>query len=605
MKNSNPTDVLNTVFGYKTFRSNQEEIIRHIIAGNDALVLMPTGGGKSLVFQIPALCLEGTAIVVSPLISLMQDQVNALKAFGVRAAILNSTLSADAAYRTTISMINGEFDLVYVSPERLNTESFLESLSRTKISLFAIDEAHCVSQWGHDFRPEYTKFSMLKERFPNIRRVALTATADKTTREDIIKTLHLEDCKVFISGFDRANIHYSVGVKDREKKQLLNFITKEHSGDSGIVYCISRKKVEDITEFLKAEGFNAFPYHAGLDKKTREQNQDRFIKEDSVIMVATIAFGMGIDKSDVRFVAHMDLPKSMESYYQETGRAGRDGLPSDAWLVYGLQDIVWQRSFIGNSTADDEHKKLECKKLNSIIGYVESVDCRRRVLLDYFDEKYPRNCGNCDNCLNPPITYDATSHIQKLLSCIYRVNVSSGSFGFGAGHFINILIGKEDEKVKRYSHDKLSTFGIGKDVSVSQWQAITRQLVIKGLIDVDPQHQTIKLTPKAISVLKDKNAKVELRKDIPKTKKPGAKEKREFASDKDSELFKKLKALRLELAKQENMPPYIIFHDKTLMEMASREPKTMSDMGKISGVGEHKLKTYGEAFLRVINEELS
>lgn len=599
-----PLGVLNKVFGYKSFRGEQENIISYILKGNDALVLMPTGGGKSLCYQIPALCLDGVVVVVSPLIALMQDQVFALKELGVRAEFLNSTLNFAQEEEITNELLQNRLDLVYVSPERLNMESFQQILSKTKISLFAIDEAHCVSQWGHDFRPEYTKFYMLKELFPEIPRIALTATADEATRDDIIKNLHMDGCKVFISSFDRPNIRYTVQIKDKERKQLLDFIKTEHPDDSGIVYCNSRKRVEEIAEFLQKEGFNVLPYHAGLDKTVREANQDRFIKEDSVIMVATIAFGMGIDKPDVRFVAHLDLPKSMESYYQETGRAGRDGLPSDAWMVYGLKDIVQLNMFITASTAPEEQKMLERRKLNALLGYVETVSCRRKMLLEYFNEYYPTmGCGNCDNCLNPPLTYDATVDAQKVLSCIYRIK--SDGFGFGAAHVVDILMGKESEKVLKFSHNKLSTFGIGKDLDARQWQSIIRQLVIMGFIDVNPEHMTLSLTKEAVKLLRGE-IHIQLRKNIllPKAKKP--KKTKEFfdsyiQNEGDSELFKKLKALRMEFARAENIPPYIIFHDKTLQEMVYVKPDSLEKMGEISGVGEKKLEKYGEAFLRVLN----
>ena len=599
-----PLGVLNKVFGYKSFRGEQENIINYILKGNDALVLMPTGGGKSLCYQIPALCLDGVVVVVSPLIALMQDQVFALKELGVRAEFLNSTLNFAQEEEITNELLQNRLDLVYVSPERLNMESFQQILSKTKISLFAIDEAHCVSQWGHDFRPEYTKFYMLKELFPEIPRIALTATADEATRDDIIKNLHMDGCKVFISSFDRPNIRYTVQIKDKERKQLLDFIKTEHPDDSGIVYCNSRKRVEEIAEFLQKEGFNVLPYHAGLDKTVREANQDRFIKEDSVIMVATIAFGMGIDKPDVRFVAHLDLPKSMESYYQETGRAGRDGLPSDAWMVYGLKDIVQLNMFITASTAPEEQKMLERRKLNALLGYVETVSCRRKMLLEYFNEYYPTmGCGNCDNCLNPPLTYDATVDAQKVLSCIYRIK--SDGFGFGAAHVVDILMGKESEKVLKFSHNKLSTFGIGKDLDARQWQSIIRQLVIMGFIDVNPEHMTLSLTKEAVKLLRGE-IHIQLRKNIllPKAKKP--KKTKEFfdsyiQNEGDSELFKKLKALRMEFARAENIPPYIIFHDKTLQDTVYVKPHSLEKIGEISGVGEKKLEKYGEAFLRVLN----
>jgi len=597
-----PQEVLYKVFGYKTFRGKQQEIIEHILKGNDALVLMPTGGGKSLCFQISALCFEGLTIVISPLIALMQDQVNALKQLGVKASVLNSTLDAEQSRLVEEQIYKNELDLVYVSPERLNTDSFLNLLKKSKISLFAIDEAHCVSQWGHDFRPEYTKFSKLKEYFPNVPRVALTATADEITRKDIVKNLNLENGKVFVSSFDRPNIEYTVKIKDNEKKQLLNFIKYEHKDDSGIVYCISRKRVEEVAEYLKKEGFNALPYHAGLNSKIREKNQEKFIKDESVIMVATIAFGMGIDKPDVRFVAHLDLPKCVESYYQETGRAGRDGLPSDAWMVYGLKDIVQLMQFIDKSTASAEQKRIEHQKLNALIGYVEAINCRRKILLDYFGEDLKDGCKNCDNCLQPPVTYDATVDVQKVLSCIYRTQTER--YGFGGGHIVNILLGKDDEKVKKFNHDKLSTFGIGKDVSEAQWKSIIRQVIILGFVDMDMQYSTLKTTAAANDVLRGKQ-KIELRKFIlegkVKTEKPARGRKSLLTTDDDLELFNELKKLRLSIAREENMPPYIIFSDKTLIEMVNLKPETLDDMGEISGVGEHKLKKYGFDFLSVIN----
>ena len=599
----NPQEILYKVFGYKTFRGKQQEIIEHILNGNDGLVLMPTGGGKSLCFQIPALCFEGITVVISPLIALMQDQVNALKQAGVRASVLNSTLNAEKSNLVEEQIFNNELELVYVSPERLNTEGFLNLLKKSKISLFAIDEAHCVSQWGHDFRPEYTKFSALKEIFPNVPRIALTATADELTRIDIIKNLNLENGKVFVSSFDRPNIEYTIKIKDNEKKQLLNFIKEDHRNDSGIVYCISRKRVEEVAAYLKKEGFNALPYHAGLDKKIREKNQEKFIKEDSMIMVATIAFGMGIDKPDVRFVAHLDLPKSVESYYQETGRAGRDGLPADAWMVYGLKDIVQLKQFIDSSTASPEQKRIEHQKLNTLIGYVETVNCRRRILLDYFAEELKNDCKNCDNCLEPPVTYDATVDVQKVLSCIYITQTDR--YGFGGGHIINILLGKDDEKVKKFKHDKLSTFGIGKDVSESQWKSIIRQVAILGFVEMDMQYSTLKTNLEANDVLRGKK-KVELRKFIleskaVKLKKTTPAKKALLSADADVELFNELKKIRLSFARDENMPPYIIFNDKTLIEMVNNKPETLEDMSEISGVGEHKLKKYGLTFLNAIN----
>jgi ATP-dependent DNA helicase RecQ len=597
-----PYDVLNKIFGYKSFRSHQLEIMEHVMNGSDAFVLMPTGGGKSLCYQIPAICLEGTGLVISPLIALMQDQVSALKAAGARAEFLNSTLAPEEASQIIHAALSGVLDLLYISPERFNMPDFQEILQKMKICLFAIDEAHCVSQWGHDFRPEYTNFSVLGEMFSNIPRIALTATADALTRQDIIKNLGLGGAKVFISSFDRANIRYLAQVKDNEKKQLLEFIKQNHAGNSGIIYCISRKRVEQIADFLTAEGFKAYPYHAGLKAEVRARNQDRFIKEDGVIMVATIAFGMGIDKPDVRFVAHLDLPKSVESYYQETGRAGRDGLEADAWLVYGMRDIVQLRAFIENSDAPELQKNIERQKLNALIAFVETTECRRKVLLNYFEEAHNGACDNCDNCQSPPITYDATVDAQKALSCIYRVT-SNARFGFGAGHIINILRGAADEKVLKFGHDKLSTFKIGEDVSQAQWGAVIRQLVMRGLIEIDYKHQTLSLTSLAHKFLKEKQT-IFLRKALLQSAKERArtvkKAPQELKNDADIELFKKLKTLRLEFARAENMPPYIIFHDKTLTEMSIVRPKTLEQLGQITGVGQNKLNKYGEAFLEAI-----
>ncbi len=605
----NHFEVLKRVFGYDSFRLEQENIINSLLEGNDVLALMPTGGGKSICYQVPALCLDGVCVVVSPLIALMQDQVYALKNNGVSAEFLNSALDNEKEYQIIQRLLNNELDLIYVSPERLNSPVFLEILKKVKISFFALDEAHCVSQWGHDFRPEYTQFAHLCEFFPKVPRMALTATADEATRDDIIKNLKIENCKIFISSFDRENIRYLIQIKNNEKKQLLEFINDYHKNESGIVYCISRKRVEEIAKFLKEQGFKVLPYHAGLSKEERQKNQDYFIKEENVIMVATIAFGMGIDKPDVRFVAHLDLPKSLESYYQETGRAGRDGIASDAWLVYGLRDIVQLNSFINNSDAPEKQKNIERKKLGALLGFVESTVCRRKAILEYFGEKYEAdNCANCDNCLNPPETYDATIDAQKVLSCIYRIQ--NDRFAFGAGHIIDILTGKESEKVLKFNHNNVSTFAIGKETPLHQWQSIIRALVVLGYIKVDSKYMTLSLTKKAYGVLKG-DIKIELRRDIliPKSQKLNKKSdktkekftKQDLKDEKSKNLFEKLKALRLEFARAESMPPYIIFHDKTLVEMALSAPKTLEELGKITGVGENKLEKYGDAFLGVIN----
>ncbi len=598
-----PLDVLHSVFGYSSFRDKQAEIIDHIINGKDALILMPTGGGKSLCYQIPALCLPGITVVVSPLIALMQDQVESLKQLGIRASVLNSTLSARESSEVEEKMRNGELDIIYVSPERLNTESFLNNIEQCQLSLFAIDEAHCVSQWGHDFRPEYLEFSRLKERFPLIPRIALTATADELTRQDIVKHLGLEKGRIFISSFDRPNIRYRIMAKDNEKKQLLNFLNDEHKGNSGIVYCISRDKVMEIAKYLKEHGYDALPYHAGLNKDKRMKNQDRFIKDDGVVMVATIAFGMGINKPDVRFVAHLDLPKSVESYYQETGRAGRDGLPSDAWMVYGIEDIVKLQQFIIRSKATAEHKMLEYQKLDALLGYVETVKCRRQVLLEYFGEQTDnKSCDNCDTCLEPIKTFDGTIAVQKALSCIYRTEQR-----FGITHIINVLLGKEDEKVKRFNHNKLSTFGIGKEYDKSQWKSVFRQIIASGVANVDMEsYGSVKLTANSNKILRGEE-KIYLRSDVmdrksTKTKKVDTGKRSVLKNAEDETLFQKLRAYRLSLAKEQGIPPFVIFHDSTLIEMVNKKPGNLVEFSGISGVGKSKLDRYGSSFLEIIKE---
>lgn len=602
--NQNPLDILHSVFGYKSFRGQQAEIIDYILEGKDALILMPTGGGKSLCYQIPALCLPGITVVVSPLIALMQDQVEALKQLDIKASVLNSTLSAKKAIKVEEQMLSGELDIVYVSPERLNTESFQNLLDQCEISLFAIDEAHCVSQWGHDFRPEYLQFSKLKKKFPEVPRIALTATADELTRQDIIKHLRLEKGRVFVSSFDRPNIRYKVMPKDNEKKQLLAFLENEHKGDSGIVYCISRKKVMDTAEWLQKQGYDVWPYHAGLKKDERMKNQERFIKDDGVIMVATIAFGMGIDKPDVRFVAHLDLPKSVESYYQETGRAGRDGLPSDAWMVYGAEDIVKLRQFIMMSDATGEHKMLEHQKLDALVGYAETIRCRRQVLLEYFGEKSDdKSCENCDTCLEPVKSFDGTLQVQKALSCIYRTGQM-----FGVTHLINVLLGKEDEKVKRFNHNKISTFGIGQEYDKTQWKSVFRQIIATGLVMVDLEaYGALKLTAQSNKILRGEE-KIHLREDV-MAKKNSSKVKKEkpakrstLSNSEDETLFQELRACRLSLAKEQGVPPYVIFHDSTLIEMVNKKPSSLYELSFISGVGHSKLDRYGDQFLTIINE---
>ncbi|MDP4268179.1 MAG: DNA helicase RecQ [Bacteroidota bacterium] len=598
-----PLDILHSIFGYSSFRGQQSEIIDHIINGKDALILMPTGGGKSLCYQIPALCLPGIAVVISPLIALMQDQVESLNQLGIRASVLNSTLSASESSEVEKKMRNDDLDIVYVSPERLNTEGFLSNIEKCRLALFAIDEAHCVSQWGHDFRPEYLEFSKLQERFPSVPRIALTATADDLTRQDIVKHLGLENGRIFISSFDRPNIRYRVMSKDNEKKQLLTFLNDEHKGDSGIVYCISRNKVMEVTKYLKEHGYNALPYHAGLNKDKRNKNHDHFIKDDEVIMVATIAFGMGINKPDVRFVAHLDLPKSVESYYQETGRAGRDGLPSDAWMVYGIEDIVKLQQFIIRSNADAEHKMLEFQKLDALIGFVETVKCRRQVLLEYFGEKHSgKSCNNCDNCLEPVKTFDGTIAVQKALSCIYRTEQM-----FGVTHLINILLGKEDEKVKRFNHNKLSTFGIGTEYDKSQWKSIFRQIIASGLAIIDMEsYGAVKLSANSNKILRGEE-KVYLRSDVmdrksTKTKKTSTGKRSILTNAEDENLFQKLREYRLSLAKEQGIPPFVIFHDSTLIEIVNKKPSNLKEFSCISGVGKSKLERYGNSFLEIIKE---
>lgn len=598
-----PLEVLNSVFGYSSFRGEQEDIINHIINGGDALILMPTGGGKSLCYQIPALCLDGVTIVVSPLIALMQDQVEALMQLGIKASVLNSTLTEIDASNIEDKMRKNELDIVYVSPERLNTSAFQDVLKECKISLFAVDEAHCVSQWGHDFRPEYTEFSKLQERFPSVPRIALTATADNLTRQDIIKHLNLSEGRIFISSFDRANIQYKVLPKNVERSQLLSFLNTEHQGDSGIVYCLSRKKVEEIAKWLKKEGFNALPYHAGLDKNIRLKNQTAFIKDESVVMVATIAFGMGINKPDVRFVAHMDMPKSIEAYYQETGRAGRDGLPSNALLLYGIDDIAKLQQFISKSTASKEQKMLEQNKLNAMLGFAETVRCRRQVLLEYFGESPDKeSCKNCDTCLEPVDSFDGTIAAQKALSCIYRTGEM-----FGVNYLINVLMGKDDEKIKKFKHDKLSTFGIGTDYDSFQWKSIFRQLIASGVAYVDAESfGSLKLTPFSNTILRGEE-KIFFRTDVmtqkpskSKIKKEAYKKKSILKNTADEDLFQKLRTHRLSIAQEQKIPPFIIFHDSTLIEMAVKKPSTLKQLGEISGVGQTKLKRYGKGFLEVI-----
>jgi len=591
-----PLAVLNKVFGYDQFLEGQEDIINHIINGCDALVLMPTGGGKSLCYQIPSLIRPGLGIVISPLIALMQDQVDALHQLGVRAAFLNSTLSLQQAREVERGMIQGDLDILYVAPERLLTSRFQDLLQQASLALFAIDEAHCVSQWGHDFRPNYIQLSILYERFPRVPRIALTATADETTRGEIRQKLGLISARQFTFSFDRPNIRYRIVLKKTPKTQLLDFIRWEHEDEAGIVYCLSRKKVEETAVWLMENGMTALPYHAGLDAKVRQVNQQRFLKEDGVIIVATVAFGMGIDKPDVRFVAHLDLPKSMEGYYQETGRAGRDGLRADAWMAYSLADVVLLRKIMESSEASEQHKQVERRKLESLLGYCETVQCRRQVMLGYFGEELPQPCGNCDTCLDVVDTWDGTVVAQKALSCVYR----TGQI-FGTTYLINVLRGEGNDRIKQNTHHLLSTYGIGSELSVAEWKSVFRQLIAADLLSVDISgYGGFQLTSKSRPVLKGEK-EVFFRKD-PVTQKKTKRKKPVTISDNPAvqELWPRLRELRREIANEQNKAPYLIFHDKTLLEMAGKQPQTLEELREISGVGAAKLTQYGERFLAVL-----
>ena len=591
--------LLDTVFGYTAFRGAQAEIIEHVAGGGDALVLMPTGGGKSLCYQIPALMREGCAVVVSPLIALMQDQVAALAEAGVKAAVLNSSLDAKTAWETERDFGAGRLDLIYVAPERLLTPRFLELLRRSKLALFAIDEAHCVSQWGHDFRPEYIQLSVLHEQFPDVPRIALTATADELTRAEIATRLRLEEARVFISSFDRPNIRYTIVEKNNARDQLLDFLAANHRGEAGIVYCLSRRKVEETGHWLSSQGLIALPYHAGLDHETRARNQERFVNEDGVVIVATIAFGMGIDKPDVRFVAHLDLPKSIEAYYQETGRAGRDGLPADAWMAYGLGDVVQQRRMIDESEADETFKRVSYRKLDALVGLAESAACRRVRLLAYFGEE-SAPCGNCDTCLEPPLVWDGTEVAQKALSCAYRTGQR-----YGAGHLIDILRGNATERVCALRHDELSTFDIGADLSDTQWRAVFRQLIALGFLETDGAYGSLKLTSASRGVLK-REVTVSFREEAkrPRKRKGGGKAAvgpgQQGAPS--TPLLKALRDWRLTTAREHGVPAYVVFHDATLEAIAAVRPRTIDDLRTISGIGATKLQRYGMALLELCAE---
>lgn len=614
--------VLHEVFGYDAFRGPQAEIVSHVGAGGDALVLMPTGGGKSLCYQVPAIVREragqGLTVVVSPLIALMHDQVGALIEAGVAAAFLNSSLSSEDAQRVEKEMLRGELTLLYAAPERLTTPRFLalldSLLERGKLALFAIDEAHCVSQWGHDFRPEYRALAVLHERFAGVPRVALTATADDLTRADIVERLQLQDARTFISSFDRPNIRYQLVEKKDATTQLQRFIRDEHMGadghDAGIVYCQSRRRVEEVAAMLNDAGFNALPYHAGLDAAVRQRHQDRFLREEGLIMVATIAFGMGIDKPDVRFVAHLDMPKNIEGYYQETGRAGRDGEPANAWMAYGLQDVVNQRRMIDESPAADEFKQVLRGKLDALLTLAEASDCRRVRLLSYFGED-SQACGNCDNCLTPPELHDATESARKLLSCIYRVQQASGN-AFGAGHIMDILRGKATDKVKQYGHEKLSTFGIGADLSETQWRALLRQLIAREAVQVhDAPYNTLHLADAARDILKGQSpvwlksladkAAGSARSSRQRASRATAKDEGQPLSLSERDCLDALKAWRAGVAREHNLPAFVIFHDATLRAIAGRKPETLADLDGIAGIGQKKREAYGADVLRVVS----
>ncbi len=596
--------ILQSTFGYKQFRGQQETIIQSVVDGKDSLVIMPTGGGKSLCYQIPALLREGCAIVISPLIALMQDQVSALNEVGIRADFLNSTQNHNESETVVKRVINKTLDLLYIAPERINQPATLSWLQNCCISLIAIDEAHCVSQWGHDFRQDYLSLHQLKERFPSVPRIALTATATPLSQADIVKNLALSSPQQFLNSFDRPNIHYTVVPKVEAKKQLLQFLTR-HRDEAGIIYCLSRKKVDSTAAWLCTRGLTALPYHAGLNAETRAHNQGRFLREDAIIMVATIAFGMGIDKPDVRFVAHMNLPKSMEAYYQETGRAGRDGGNAEAFMTYGLDDVVQLAQFIDNSPAKEEFKRHEKIKLDALLGWCEVTSCRRTPLLNYFGEDkidIPQTkerltkCLHCDNCDNPPNTWDATEAAQKLLSCVYRLNQR-----FGLAHTIDVLRGKNTEKVTQFDHQQLSTFGIGVELSQNQWRSIARQLIVKGLLSVNSlQFNALALTPQSRELLQGKMS-LNLREEIKQV--PQKKTNHEFkngVSNQDAELWEALRTCRKELAEEHGIPSYMIFHDATLMEMMETRPRTMEQLLYVNGVGETKLNNYGKAFLEVI-----
>ena len=607
MENDAAQQVLQRVFGYDSFRGLQQEIVEQVISGGDALVLMPTGGGKSLCYQIPALVRPGVGVVISPLIALMQDQVDALTALGVRAGFLNSTQFPDERRTVEAQFLAGELDVLYLAPERLKLESTAQLLDRGTVSVFAIDEAHCVSQWGHDFRPDYLALSVLHERWPDVPRIALTATATEATRREIAERLDLTEAKHFVAGFDRPNIQYRIEPKNRADQQLLAFIRAEHPGEAGIVYCLSRNSVERTADFLCANGVAAVPYHAGLDARTRATNQSRFLREDGLVVVATIAFGMGIDKPDVRFVAHLDLPKSVEGYYQETGRAGRDGLPSTAWMVYGLNDVVQQRKMIDSSDGDAAHRRQLQLHLDAMLALCETVRCRRGQLLNYFGQSGD-TCGNCDTCLNPPESWDGTVAAQKALSTVLRLRRERGQ-SFGAGHIVDILLGKSNPKVLQHKHNELKVFGVGADLRDTEWRGVIRQLLAQGLLAVHGEYGVLTLTEASEDVL-FKQGKVMMRREPERVKAPRAakaaksKASRLAAADLSpaaTGLFEQLRAWRASVAKEQGVPAYVVFHDATLREIAGRAPASLSELGSISGIGENKLAKYGDGVLAVLS----
>jgi len=592
---------LKTHFGYDAFRGHQEEIIEHTVNGGDALVLMPTGAGKSLCFQIPSMIRDGIGIVISPLIALMRDQVESLRQSGVKADFLNSSLSGPESYQVRKRAERGEIDLLYISPERLVLDEFQEFLQTLPIALFAIDEAHCVSQWGHDFRKEYLALSVLHERYPNVPRIALTATADEATRSEIIQNLDLHSAKIFISGFDRPNIQYAVGLKHNSNTQLLAFLKSRGQDDSGIIYCMSRKKTEQIASLLTEKGFKAYPYHAGMEPADRERNQDIFINEEGIIMVATVAFGMGIDKSNVRFVCHLDLPKSLESYYQETGRAGRDGLPAIAWMIYGLGDLVMLRQMIQSSESNEDRKRLEIQKLNALLGFCETIECRRKVLLNYFGDEHPEKCGNCDTCITPVTSWDGTREAQMALSTVYRTEQR-----FGAGYLIDVLRGVTNERIPRFGHDKLKVFGLGNAKTQAEWYSIFRQLIAAGYLTASSDgFGSLELSPASKEILNGRK-QIFFRFDPTPLKDKVSKKKVVTTTlsqnPKAQDLFQALRKKRVEIAHRQKVPPYVIFHDKTLLEMATNAPKTDREFLQINGVGESKLARYGKDFLAIIRE---